>query len=52
MMPLIEAAHERISGVYIECLAWQDFITRWDRPQRLASALGITVADWFDAATA
>jgi DNA adenine methylase len=32
LTPLIEAAHERLSGVYIDCLRWQDFIARWDRP--------------------
>jgi len=29
--PLLEAAHERLSGVVIECLPWQQFIDRYDR---------------------
>lgn len=33
--PLLEAAHERLSGVWIECLGWQAFIERWDRPGTL-----------------
>src|SRR5690606_10553240 len=28
---LLEAAHERLAGVWIECLPWQEFIRRWDR---------------------
>lgn len=28
---LLEAAHERLAGVWIECLPWQQFIPRWDR---------------------
>lgn len=35
LVPLLEAAHERLAGVYIECLPWQAFIQRWDRPQAL-----------------
>jgi DNA adenine methylase len=35
LVPLLEAAHERLSGVYIDCLRWQDFIARWDRPTTL-----------------
>lgn len=35
LVPLLEAAHERLGGVYIECLPWQDFIVRWDRPDTL-----------------
>lgn len=35
LVPLLEAAHERLAGVYIECLGWREFITRWDRPQAL-----------------
>jgi DNA adenine methylase len=23
--------HERLAGVWIECLPWQEFIPRWDR---------------------
>lgn len=34
-MPLLEASHERLSGVYIECLPWQNFIQKWDRPHAL-----------------
>jgi DNA adenine methylase len=33
--PLIEAAHERLSGVVIERLPWADFLTRYDRPGTL-----------------
>lgn len=32
---LLEAAHERLAGVWIECLPWPDFIARWDRPETL-----------------
>ena len=35
LVPLLEAAHERLSGVWIECLTWQSFIKRWDRPYTL-----------------
>lgn len=35
LVPLLKAAHERLAGVYIECLRWQDFIHRWDRPHAL-----------------
>ena len=35
LTPLLEAAHERLAGVYVECLPWRDFIARWDRPQTL-----------------
>lgn len=28
---LLEAAHERLAGVWIECLPWQAFLDRWDR---------------------
>ena len=27
--------HKRLAGVYIECLPYQDFITRYDRPDTL-----------------
>ena len=27
--------HERLSGVWIECLDWRDLIARWDRPGTL-----------------
>lgn len=29
--PLLEAVHERLAGVWIECLPWAEFIRRWDR---------------------
>jgi DNA adenine methylase len=29
--PMLEAAHERLAGVWIECLPWQAFLDRWDR---------------------
>lgn len=32
---MLEAAHERLAGVWIECLPWRDFIARWDRPGAL-----------------
>jgi len=32
---LLEAIHERLSGVWIECLPWEGFIARWDRPATL-----------------
>ncbi len=35
LVPMLEAAHERLNGVYIECLRWQDFLSRWDRPNSL-----------------
>ncbi len=35
LVPLIEAAHERLASVHIECLPWQGFIERWDRPYAL-----------------
>jgi DNA adenine methylase len=28
---MLEAAHERLAGVWIECLPWQEFVQRWDR---------------------
>lgn len=31
----LEAIHERLSGVTIECLGWAEFIGRWDRPETL-----------------
>ena len=33
--PLLEAIHERLAGVTIECLDWRAFIERWDRPYAL-----------------
>ena len=35
LQPLLEAVHDRLAGVWIECLPWQDFIQRWDRPGTL-----------------
>lgn len=35
IIPMIEALHERLSGVIIERLPWQDVIARWDRPRTL-----------------
>lgn len=32
LVPLLEAAHERLCGVWIECLPFADFITRYDHP--------------------
>jgi DNA adenine methylase len=32
---LLEAVHERLAGVWIECLPWEQFIKRWDRPTAL-----------------
>lgn len=31
LAPILEAAHERLAGVVIECLPWQAFIDRYDR---------------------
>lgn len=31
----IKLLHHRLTGVYIECLPYQDFITRYDRPNTL-----------------
>jgi DNA adenine methylase len=33
--PILEAIHERLAGVTIECLPWAEFIARWDGPQVL-----------------
>lgn len=35
LQPLLEAVHDRLAGVWIECLPWQEFIRRWDRPGTL-----------------
>lgn len=35
IVPMIEALHERLSGVIIERLRWQDALQRWDRPGTL-----------------
>lgn len=32
---ILEALHERLAGVWIECLDWRQFLTRWDRPKTL-----------------
>jgi DNA adenine methylase len=31
----LEAIHERLAGVTIECLDWRDFLARWNRPHAL-----------------
>lgn len=31
LVPMLEAAHERLAGVVIECLPFAEFITRYDR---------------------
>jgi len=33
--PVLEAIHERLCGVTIECLDWAEFLRRWDRPETL-----------------
>ena len=33
--PLLEEIHERLAGVVIECLPWDDFIRRYDAPGTL-----------------
>lgn len=35
LVPLLEAAHERLSGVWIECLPYADFIRRYDHSSAL-----------------
>ena len=32
---MLEEVHERLAGVWIECLPWEAFIARWDRPSTL-----------------
>ncbi|MBY6241599.1 DNA adenine methylase [Methylosinus sp. Sm6] len=32
---VLEAIHERLAGVTIECLDWGEFLRRWDRPETL-----------------
>lgn len=32
---ILDALHERLAGVTIECLPWEDFIRRYDRPETL-----------------
>jgi DNA adenine methylase len=33
--PMLEAVHERLSGVVIECLPWPELLRRYDRPETL-----------------
>ncbi len=33
--PILEEVHSRLAGVVIECLPWDQFITRYDRPGAL-----------------
>lgn len=35
LQPLLEAAHERLGGVFVERLPWADFLARYDRPETL-----------------
>lgn len=35
LQPMLEAVHERLAGVVIERLRWQDFVTRYDRAETL-----------------
>lgn len=35
LVPMLEAVHERLSGVTIECLPYPDFIARWDTDSTL-----------------
>ena len=35
LQPLLEAVHERLAGVTIECLGYADFLRRYDRPGTL-----------------
>lgn len=35
LAPTLEDLHERLAGVVIECLPWQEFVTRYDRPGTL-----------------
>lgn len=35
LAPMLEDLHERLAGVIIECLPWQDFMRRYDRPGTL-----------------
>lgn len=35
LTPLLEAVHERLAGVVIECLPYAKFINTWDRPGTL-----------------
>ncbi len=31
----LAAAHERLAGVWLECLPWEEMLSRWDRPGAL-----------------
>src|SRR5262249_55931658 len=33
--PVLEEIHSRLAGVVIECLAWREFISRYDGPKTL-----------------
>lgn len=33
--PILEALHDRLAGVVIECLPWSDMVARYDRPGTL-----------------
>ena len=35
LRPQLADLHERLAGVWIECLDWRSFIERWDRPGTL-----------------
>lgn len=35
LQPLLEALHERLAAVVIECLPWSEAIARYDRPETL-----------------
>lgn len=35
IVPMLEALHERLAGVVIECLDWPAFLARYDRPGTL-----------------
>lgn len=35
LVPLLEAVHECLAGRWIDCLGWEAFIQRWDRPKTL-----------------
>lgn len=32
---LLESVHERLAGVVVDCLTWEAFLERWDRPHTL-----------------
>ncbi len=35
LTPLLEAVHERLAGVVVECLPWRELLARYDRPATL-----------------